>query len=92
MWEILSLLLSVLALGLLLLCSSSLSSGSSGGSSVSASALLREWPPSKGKTVHYEKWKTALTSTMSASPSMRSNLKASSSRRNGTKADDKHTV
>ena len=75
MWEILSVLLSVLALGLLLRCSSSLSSGSSGSSSASVSASWQNWQHSKGKTAHYEKWKNELTNTMSVSPSMRSSLK-----------------
>ena len=92
MWEILSVLLSVLALGLLLRCSSSLSSGSSGSSSASVSASWQNWQHSKGKTAHYEKWKTELTNTMSASPSMHSNLKTLNSMPNAKKAGGKNAV
>lgn len=91
MWEILSLLLSVLALGLLLRSSSLLSSGLSGNSSANLSSWSGSSPSSKAKTAHYEKWKTELTNTMSASPSMRSNLKRSKLISTVTRADDEET-
>lgn len=85
MWEILSLCLSGLALALLIASFLPSSRGESG-------ASVTNWTHSKDQTAHYRKWKTELTNTMSASPSMRSNLKTLNTKRNATKAGDKQTV